>query len=175
MPAVFRRARIDGLSTELRAVLAARRPGQSMLLWGSAGVGKSWATAALVRSIIVRHRSEIDVRRASYDTLLLEIRECFRPVATKSELDVIGPYLKCDLLWLDDLGATESLGGAASDFAARVVFTLLNERIERERVTFVTSNLSPENLHRAFGDRIGSRLREFKAVRLVGKDQRGNR
>jgi len=142
------------------------------LLWGGVGTGKTHAVAAIVRAAVLQTRGEIRVERAAYDRLILELRDCFKPGVTRSELDVLRPYLGADILWLDDLGASESLTGAATDFQVRTVQTLLDDRIEQNRPTFITTNLSPENLRRVFDERIASRLHTFRIVELRGPDRR---
>jgi DNA replication protein DnaC len=128
--------------------------------------------AALVRAAVIQTRGEIRVERAVYDRLVLDLRNCFKPGATKSELDILRPYLDADIFWLDDLGATESLRAAATDFQVRTVQTLLNDRLERNVTTFITTNLSIENLQSLFDERIASRLHTFKIIELRGADRR---
>lgn len=172
VPAGFRHARLRGLPENLRRALLSRRREQGLLLWGGVGTGKTHAVAAIVRAAVLQTRGEIRVERAVYDRLILDLRDCFKPGATKSELDVLRPYLAADILWLDDLGASESLVGAATDFQVRTVQTLLDDRMEQARPTFVTTNLSPENVRRVFDERIASRLQTFKIVELRGVDRR---
>jgi DNA replication protein DnaC len=172
IPMGFRHARFRALPDGLRRALLTRRQGQGLLLWGPVGTGKTFAVAALVRAAVLQTRGECRIERTVYDRLILDLRDCFKPGATKSELDVLRPYLNADVLWLDDLAASESLAGAATDFQTRTIQTLLNDRLERNLATVCTSNLSPESLRRVFDERIASRLHAFKIIELRGKDRR---
>lgn len=172
IPETFRHARLRGLPENLRRALLSRNRGQGLLVWGPVGTGKTHAVAAVVRAAIVQTRGEIRVERVTYDRLILDLRDSFKPGGAKSELDVLRPYLAADIFWLDDLAASESLAGAASDFQTRTIQSLLNDRMERNLPTFCTSNLSPESLRRVFDERISSRLHSFKIIELRGADRR---
>jgi DNA replication protein DnaC len=143
-----------------------------LLLWGPVGTGKTHAIAALVRRIIVKAQGGVRVERVAFSTLLRELRECFRPEAERSEMDALRPYLSAEILWLEDLGADQGLGAQSTDFAVRTAELLIDGRMEQEKPTFVTSNLSVESLKESFDERIASRLCTFTIIKLVGCDRR---
>jgi len=80
--------------------------------------------------------------------------------------------LTCDLLVLEDLGTSKSIGVAESDFSLRTVLALIDSRIENCLPTIITTNKSIENLAASFDDRIASRLSGFKIIKIDGADKR---
>ena len=74
----------------------------------------------------------------------------------------------CDLLVVDDLG-TE----LTNSFSASELLTLLNERDLARRATVISTNLSLEELHARYSDRVFSRLfSNFDVCNLTGQDIR---
>lgn len=175
IPDVFRQARWGQLANRLRAVLASRRPGQGILLWGPAGSGKSHALAALARHTIIATiatRGEIRVERVAFEGLTLAIRSCYGSESSRSEEDILRPLIESDLLVIEDLGTSASSGAVATDFRLQKIVHLIDTRMEHCRPTFITSNLSVESLERMFDERLASRLHTFKVIELAGRDRR---
>lgn len=71
-------------------------------------------------------------------------------------------------LFLDDLGT-----GTTTDWAVDQVFQILDERIENELQTYITSNFSLEELSKHYSQRISSRVAELCfPIPLKGQDRR---
>jgi DNA replication protein DnaC len=105
--------------------------------------------------------------------LRLSIRDTYKPESERSELDILGPVTAVPTLFLEDVGVTVSLGRAESDFSLRIFETLLDQRLEHGRATFLTSNKSPEELDRSFDPRVLSRLcQACEILDLTGPDRR---
>jgi len=175
IPNAFKHARVGQLSTKLRKALGSRLPGQGLLLWGPAGSGKSHALAALARQMIVAAHGETRVERVVFEDLMLAIRDCYKPDSSRSELDILKPLVESDVLLIEDLGTSASVGAIASDFQLRTIVHLIDRRVESYRPTFITSNLSVESLERMFDERLASRLHTFKVIELIGRDRRRQR
>lgn len=171
IPPHFRHARIGRVPENLREALAKRGREQSLLLFGGVGIGKTYAIAAVVRDMIVRTRGGVKVARTTHAGLDQALRASFTRHSHTSELDVLKPLLEADVLWLEDIGS----GVTPSEFTQRTLETVIDHRIEQERVTIVTSNLSVAQIENAYGPRVGSRLSTFMVVRLQGKDRRKSR
>lgn len=74
------------------------------------------------------------------------------------------------LLILDDFGAETEDG---TEFVRREICALLDARINNKLRTVITTNATPEELIRAFGARIISRMREDSiAIKIEGRDWR---
>lgn len=140
-----------------------------ILLWGAAGVGKTYSLSALAR----QHISEgYIVKRIHYEVLCLKLRDTFNPKATQTEWSIIEPLLNCDKLYIEDVGTSKSIGKTESDFSLRTFLVLLDMRMECCRPTFITSNKSVENLTDSFDQRVGDRLKTFYVFKIGGESKR---
>ncbi len=168
IPPLFHVARIEHLPTTLQGVINNLTKG--LMLWGLPGVGKSYAMAAIMRLYIYKGGQ---VKRITYERLCLSLRATYKPDSKLTELDVISPLIKIDVLFIEDVGTTVSFGAAESDFSLRTFLFLLNERLEVCKPIFVTSNKSIEELERSFDGRVASRLLQACEVfHLTGPDKR---
>ncbi len=140
-----------------------------LLLWGTPGVGKTYAMAAIAKHYI---SNGYKVLRIHYEELCLKLRDTFNPKATGTEWQIIEPLLNCDKLFIEDLGTTKRIGKEETDFSLKTFYILLEMRIEHCRPTFITSNKNIENLTQSFDERIGDRLKTFNVLRLSGKSKR---
>lgn len=140
-----------------------------VLLWGAAGVGKTYGMAVLAKKYL---KEGYSLKRVHYEMLCLRLRDTFNPKATHTEWGIIEPLLNCDKLFIEDVGTSKSIGKQESDFSLRTFLVLLDMRMERCRPTFVTSNKSVENLSNSFDERVGDRLRTFYVYKLTGDSKR---
>ena len=100
---------------------------------GPPGIGKTHLAVAVLRRVI-RTRGAQGV---FYDTreLLKLIRSTYDPVVKTTELQVLTPVMKADLLVLDDLGAEK-----ASEWVEETLNLIVNTRYNERRATIFTSN-----------------------------------
>jgi DNA replication protein DnaC len=170
IPELFRAARLEHLSRPLQTKIKELPSSKGLFLWGSPGVGKSYAMAAIMRHLIFRGGN---VTRVAYEMLCLEIRDTYKPGSTKTELGVINPLIQAGNVFVEDLGTTVSCGAQESDFSLRTFLVLLDKRLENCKATFITSNRSVEQLAKSFDQRIASRLQQAcEVVHLTGEDRR---
>ena len=170
VPELFQVARMCHLSAGVRKIIDDLPKWKGLFLWSPPGVGKTYAMAAIARRMIWRGRT---VARSSYEMLCLEIRDTFKPKAVETELAVIKKYLEPDVLFIEDVGTTKSIGEQESDFSRRTFLVLLDQRLEQCKATFVTSNKSVEDLRASFDSRIASRIQQAcEVIELKGKDRR---
>ena len=74
----------------------------------------------------------------------------------------------CDLLIIDDLG-TELI----NTFTASQMFYCVNERLNRNKGTIISTNLTLGELQDAFTERVTSRIMsKYKIIPLIGDDLR---
>ena len=162
IPPLFRKARICSLNKNLKKMLLEKPFNQGLLLWGPVGRGKTHTAAALARMYIAKGNT---VKRISFKDLLLSLRNTFEGAGT--EQGIFKPLLDAGVLILEDCAA-----GKQSEFTTDTLLHVLDNRLEHCKPTIITSNLSPENLEKAFGQRVGSRLHTFMIIRLAGEDKR---
>ncbi len=142
-------------------------PGNTgLLLMGSCGVGKTHLACASLVDVIRK-----DFNGMFYDSrdLLKAIQDSWNPNTKTSELELLAPVINCDLLVLDELGASRP-----TDWVLDTLTHLINRRyLNRKPVIFTTNYLDvptkefPEPLTDRIGRRFRSRLREMCQTVLI--------
>ena len=169
IPKRYLAAKISDLPAAAQKILSEAKPEQGIYVWGPAGVGKTHTLAALGISSL---RDGFDVKRITYDMLCLQLRSSYKPNSNQTELDIIKPLVEADMLILEDVGTTVSVGNQESDFSLRTFLIILNERYEKCLPTFISGNKSVEEIEKSFDSRIASRLRSGLILPVTGKDKR---
>jgi len=103
-----------------------------LLLMGPCGVGKTHLAVAALKKIVLRGHSGLFY---DYRELLKEIQDSYNPESQATEMSVLEPVLKAELLVLDDVGSSKP-----SLWALETVGHLLNTRYNEKRVTVLTTN-----------------------------------
>jgi DNA replication protein DnaC len=103
-----------------------------LLLMGSCGVGKTHLAVAALKQIILRGHSGLFY---DYRELLKEIQDSYNSESQSTEMSVLDPVLKTELLVLDDVGSSKP-----SPWALETVGHILNSRYNDKRVTLLTTN-----------------------------------
>ena len=104
--------------------------------------------------------------------LLLKIRATFKPDSTTDEQDILDIYQQTDFLVLDDIGKY-----AVSDlsFMQRVIFSIIDYRYTRHKLTVLTTNKNGASLQQYLGaytfDRICG-MTGNKMIEVVGESYR---
>lgn len=80
----------------------------------------------------------------------------------RTELEIIEHYAKADVLFLDDLGANRS-----TEYVVETLYTILSNRYDNMLPTYITSNLSLEELEDKYGNRVSRRIGDMCEVVLV--------
>lgn len=146
-----------------------------LLLVGPAGRGKTHLACAILSELI--ERKGVSGIYVDFSDLLLKIQSSFRSEADASKESILTPFVETDLLVLDELGASKP-----HPWVLDVLYTLLNTRYNRKKLTVATSNFEDEpdmssgereRLEDRVGYRIRSRLYEMcSTVPLRGEDFR---
>lgn len=105
---------------------------QGLLLIGPCGVGKTHLCVAALKEIALRGHSGLFY---DYRELLKEIQDSYNAESQSTEMGVLEPVLKAEILVLDDLGSSKP-----SLWALETVGHVLNTRYNEKRVTLLTTN-----------------------------------
>jgi DNA replication protein DnaC len=131
-----------------------------ILVMGSCGVGKTHLAVAALREAALRGHAALFY---DYRELLKEIQDSYNKEVQATEMSVLEPVLRADLLLLDDLGASKP-----SPWALETVGHILNSRYNANLATLITTNFSDGDATAAerspaaedtLSDRVGARIR----------------
>lgn len=103
-----------------------------LLLMGPCGAGKTHLAVAALKGIALRGHSGLFY---DYRELLKEIQDSYNAESQATEMSVLEPVLKAEILVLDDLGSSKP-----SLWALETVGHILNTRYNEKRVTLLTTN-----------------------------------
>ena len=128
-----------------------------LLLVGPSGRGKTHLACAILSELVVTKGTT--GLYVDFSDLLMKIQTSFRPDADFSKESVLTPYGEAEVLVLDELGASKPHA-----WVLDVLYSLLNSRYNRKKVTIATSNFEDEpdaasGERERLEDRIGYRLR----------------
>lgn len=169
IPKAFQKARLHHLGSRFKKMLLTYHLAMGVVLYGPTGTGKTYSLCALLRKLVV---SGLKCKRIGYEMLCLRIRDSFKSGSVASELDIVKEYIEADVLLLEDLGCSKPIGRAETDFSLRVIYALLDSRLENERLTLISTNKTLENMKISFDERIASRLGVLIWIGVGGKDKR---
>lgn len=151
--------RLDGQRHALavvKAMASSPRKGDSLILCGKCGTGKTHLGAA-----VARHFAETG-RTAKFLSVLdavRHVRETYRPGSERTERQALSDLIGVDLLVLDEIAVQ-----AGTDHEKMVLSEIVNGRYQACRSTILISNLTREELAIYLGDRIMDRFRETGGI-----------
>ncbi|MDH4581402.1 AAA family ATPase [Pseudomonas sp. BN415] len=134
--------------------------GRCLLLVGNVGTGKTHLASAIADHII-RQLNALAVYRTLY-SLMQYVKGSFDSQSGYTEAQAYENLIEPHLLIIDEIGATKQ-----TEFEQATLFNVINGRYEQKRPTLVISNLMPDELEKALGDRVMDRLRENAGLCLV--------
>jgi DNA replication protein DnaC len=162
--------------------------GTGLLLTGSIGVGKTHLAVGILQSLV----AERGAYGLFYDyrDLLKQVQNSYNQKVAATELEILQPVFKAEVLVLDELGAAKP-----SEWVWDTVAHILNTRYNDRRTTIITTNyanvgplgvesgpgsngsprasMREETLGDRIGERMRSRLQEMcVVVEMQGEDFR---
>lgn len=138
------------------------RHSPSLLLYGKTGLGKTHLSLAIAGKAV---EEGYGVIYSSAQNLFNKLeKDKFGKADTNTEETI----LDCDLLIIDDLGAEFT-----TQFTVSALYNIVNSRELEGKPTIISTNLMPEQLTKAYGERIASRiLSDYVMLYFDGSDIR---
>ena len=154
------------------------RPGrENLLLFGAPGLGKTFLSACIARTVSESGFSVVYDTAVNIFTRFEEqkfARDRFEDAKFRRDDDGdtagedVERCMNCDLLILDDLGTEMT-----TSFVQSALYQLLNGRLLAGKSTIISTNLDPDQIGRRYSAQIMSRLEgEFELLPFTGQDIR---
>ena len=141
------------------------RKKENLLFTGSTGVGKTFLTNCIAKELIDSGHSVIYL--SAGDLFEVFSRNKFDYDTPEDMRDTYRYILDCDLLIIDDLGTELN-----NSFTSSQLFYCINERMNMNRSTIISTNLSLKQLRDSYTDRVTSRIMRYRIIPLYGRDIR---
>lgn len=139
---------------------------KNILILGNAGTGKTYLSSCIANRAIERGKTVYYQSAYRLFEMLEQVK--FGKGDSEELKDVSNYVYDVDLLIIDDLG-TEFV----TQFTTAALFDIINSRIISSKSTIVSSNLSFEDMHKMYSQRLTSRLAgEYVHLQTLGKDLR---
>ncbi len=147
-----------------------RYPLKNLLLSGGTGLGKTFLSGCIARQVSQGGYSVV------YDTAInlfaaFETRKFTRDATQERQArDETRRYLSCDLLILDDLGSE-----LTTPLVQSTLYEVVNSRLQADRRTIISTNLSMEQIAGRYTPQIVSRIGGlYQELTFYGQDIRLN-
>lgn len=140
---------------------------QNMLLTGNTGTGKTYLLTACANLCAEHNYSVLLLTAYNLNAMFLDAH--LSDLATHQS--ILDSLVDVDVLLIDDLG-TENV---YKNVTAEYFFSVLNERIARKKQTFISTNLTLNDIRERYDERIFSRLVDQSTTfvaELTGSDKR---
>ena len=138
----------------------------NMLFMGNTGSGKSHLAVAFLRNIIKTGTTHCIFQNVS--EFMMYLRNTFAdPNETDTEKNIVDRYTALKLLILDDMGAEKP-----TEYCERIVYSIINKRLNDQKKTIITTNLTLPEIGELYGVRVESRLSTYKSIEFKGVDHR---
>lgn len=139
----------------------------NLLLYGNAGVGKTFLANCLAKELLDRSHTVIYLTAFQFFDIL-EKNKFNRDQEKEEANEQFEFILDCDLLIIDDLGTELN-----NSFVTSQLYLCINERHLRKKSTVISTNLSWDNLNSNYSERIFSRIASnYRLLKIVGDDIR---
>ncbi|MGN1227973.1 MAG: ATP-binding protein [Christensenellales bacterium] len=139
----------------------------TILIVGDVGVGKTQLSQAVANAFIEKGLYTIFTSATNLNSNFLDYHKCFN----ENKNLYLHHFLECDVLVIDDLGTEPMLNNVTKEY----LLMLISERKLVQKLTIISTNLTATELTNRYGERLVSRLLDYKSsisIEIKGKDLR---
>jgi DNA replication protein DnaC len=138
----------------------------NLLLYGETGLGKTFLSNCIAGELLNRGHTVLYMTAPRLFKLIEDYR--FNRNEMEEPDEMLDAVTEVDLLIIDDLGAEFS-----TVVTSAALFDIINQRLLAKKPIIVSTNLTRDELHDQYSDRIISRfMGSFKALKFFGDDIR---
>jgi len=139
----------------------------TVLILGNTGVGKTHLIECMATHAISCGKEIKYTTAFNFNQEMLQFH-CSR---LEEKGDIMDVYLKCEILFIDDLGTENKINNVTIEY----LYSIINERMQNHKKTVITTNLDFAQIQYVYGERIFSRLMHKKQslkINFEGSDLR---
>ncbi len=135
----------------------------SILMYGNTGLGKTHLSLAIANEVLKKGYSVL------YDSIINILRKIESEHFSYDHLsDMLDLVMDTDLLILDDLGTEYE-----TKFYSSTIYNIINTRLNRNKPTIISTNMSFPQLSKRYDERVTSRLSSmYTCLEFKGNDVR---
>lgn len=139
---------------------------KNIIFSGNTGVGKTYLSNCIAKVALDRYYSVIYLSAKELFEVLVKVK--MEKSEEQKYLLLLDGIYESDMLIIDDLGTELS-----NHFTTTEFFHIINRRINNEKSTIISTNLSLDEMRDIYSERVTSRIRKsFIYIRLFGNDIR---
>lgn len=134
----------------------------SLFFFGKTGLGKTFLSSCIAKQLLENGYNVV------FGSILDFLRNVENERFGRSDGDTLSIIIEADLLILDDLGSEFQTA-----FTESALYDIINSRLNLEKPTIISTNLSAGELNARYNERIVSRITGcFVPISFFGKDIR---
>lgn len=142
---------------------------RNLYFYGDAGLGKTYLSSCIANRVLARGFSVYYQSAFALTDMMEKLKFGRYDEDERERAEYTAKYVyDVDLLIIDDVG-TEFV----TAYSSAVMYDIINSRLNNEKSTIISSNLSPTGIDGIYGERMTSRISGiYTPIAFIGRDLR---